>query len=643
MSSRSNPLRWSGRGVGRGAALAFTLVAVAATTASRADASPLPCPLPYPVECVTVSNVGGAASANAYGSFPYGSFPMQPMPADAPWTTLPGGESWHIHVPAYNTVASVDLVVRDPTTGAIQARLPSVTYSPPVGPGDYDSGGALPIPASLSNGPHVLDVDVNDTYYYVQPQPNGAPPLVYSGTWTYQVEKWLRLDLDPPAPPMSSAIVQGDGWHASSDLSVSLTKPHEDPSTQAPISHVVYQLCPATDRGHCKPQKTVAIDPNASTVTIPVTAPAGGDYLVDAWFQDEAANSNPIFDNDDAHLRWDPDPPRLGGFAADDPADPTDIEVSASDPTSGIADGEVDYQVAGRSSTWHPIPTTVTQSGLSARLDDSRVPKGQLRFRAVVTDLAGNSAATTRLAGGGQDFALRVPLRQATRLGLSTRHALHAMSKRCHRVRGHRRCATVFRPPRRRQPSSLHLAFGHGKRLHGLLTTDQGRPLAGAAVDVVMAPQTPGASPQTTTIRTNQQGQFSFIVPAGPSRLMRIAYGGAAHLQPARRTLRATTQGKVTLSVRPRVVRTPGSVTLSGRVEGSPLPPGGKLVALETWSAHRWQTFATVHTDERGYFSYAKALTASAPGVYRLRAALPREAAYPYAGGHSQVRRVRLR
>jgi hypothetical protein len=222
-------------------------------------------------------------------------------------------------------------------------------------------------------------------------------------------------------------------------------------------------------------------------------------------------------------------------------------------------------------------------------------------------------------------------------------HALSATVRRCRRASGHHRCATVFRPPSSRQPSALRLAFGHRRRVHGLLTTTQGHPLSSAAVGIALVDEVRGATPRSITVHTNQQGQFSYVLPAGPSRAVSFAYPGGSHLQPTDRRLRALTLGKVTLAARPRSVREPGQVRLSGRVYGAPLPGAGKLVSLQAWSAHRWQTFATVHSDARGVYSYLKAITAGAPGVYRLRAVLPREAAYPYAGGQSRVRLVRVR
>jgi hypothetical protein len=129
---------------------------------------------------------------------------------------------------------------------------------------------------------------------------------------------------------------------------------------------------------------------------------------------------------------------------------------------------------------------------------------------------------------------------------------------------------------------------------------------------------------------------------AGPSRTVGITYAGGAHLQPARRQLDALTRGKVTLSVRPRSIRQPASVRLTGRVYGTPLPPGGKLVTLQALVGHRWQPFATLHTDAAGRFDYVERFRRSPRGVYRLRASLPREAAFAYVGGHSRVARVRV-
>jgi hypothetical protein len=157
-----------------------------------------------------------------------------------------------------------------------------------------------------------------------------------------------------------------------------------------------------------------------------------------------------------------------------------------------------------------------------------------------------------------------------------------------------------------------------------------------------LTPQLPGAAAQPIAANTNEQGQFTLVIPAGPSRTLALTYAGAAHLQPARRQLNALTRGKVTLTVRPRSIREPASVRLTGRVYGTPLPPGGKLVTLEALVGHRWQPFATVHTDATGRFGYVERFRRSPPGVYRLRASLPREAAFAYTAAHSRPARVRV-
>jgi hypothetical protein len=424
---------------------------------------------------------------------------------------------------------------------------------------------------------------------------------------------------------------------------IQVSLPPQDPTTQAPITALWYRLCRASNRSDCTAKQSVPVsDPSAPTVSFSVKAPDAGDRLVDVFLQDGAGNVDESLYNDDSHVRYDPDPPRVSGFRADDPSDPTHLEADASDATSGIAAGEIDYQVVGGPATWHTLPTTVTQSGLDARLDDSQVPAGELRFRAIATDLAGNSAAGTNLAGSGQGFVLRTPLREGTRLRLSATRTLRATAKRCRRVHGRRRCRTVVVPPLHRQPTSIRLSFGRRKRLHGLITTRAGRPIAGGTVRITMLPDLAGAHPTTVTVHANSAGQLAYVIPAGPSRSIDVGYVGSAHLQPSRSRLAADTAGKVSLSASPRSIRAPGTVGLSGRVEGRPLPRNGKLVSLQAWRAHRWETFATVHTDTSGRFRYEQVIHGSPPGVYPLRAVITREAGYPYAAARSRPVRIRV-
>jgi hypothetical protein len=85
-------------------------------------------------------------------------------------------------------------------------------------------------------------------------------------------------------------------------------------------------------------------------------------------------------------------------------------------------------------------------------------------------------------------------------------------------------------------------------------------------------------------------------------------------------------------------------VVLSGRVRSAPIPRSGVFVALQARRAGRWQTFATARSRRSGAFrsSYTFRRTFQ-PTTYRLRALVPRQAAYPFAAGASRSVAIRVR
>jgi len=86
------------------------------------------------------------------------------------------------------------------------------------------------------------------------------------------------------------------------------------------------------------------------------------------------------------------------------------------------------------------------------------------------------------------------------------------------------------------------------------------------------------------------------------------------------------------------------TVSFSGALRAGPVPDGGKLIDLQAHYRGRWRTFATPRTDAAGRWSYPYRFEATRGLViYRFRARIRREAAYPYELGHSRVVRVTVR
>jgi hypothetical protein len=84
-------------------------------------------------------------------------------------------------------------------------------------------------------------------------------------------------------------------------------------------------------------------------------------------------------------------------------------------------------------------------------------------------------------------------------------------------------------------------------------------------------------------------------------------------------------------------VRNGHAVTFTGRLAGGRVPDGGKLIDLQAYYRGGWRTFATPRTDGRGRWSYRYRFGATRGTVlYRFRARVRREAAYPFELGYSR-------
>jgi hypothetical protein len=83
-------------------------------------------------------------------------------------------------------------------------------------------------------------------------------------------------------------------------------------------------------------------------------------------------------------------------------------------------------------------------------------------------------------------------------------------------------------------------------------------------------------------------------------------------------------------------------VVFRGRVASLPLPPAGKLVELQVRQpSGEWTTFRTLRTDTQGRWAMRyRFQRTECHTTYRLRARIPAEAGYPFAEGHSRIRKV---
>ena len=86
------------------------------------------------------------------------------------------------------------------------------------------------------------------------------------------------------------------------------------------------------------------------------------------------------------------------------------------------------------------------------------------------------------------------------------------------------------------------------------------------------------------------------------------------------------------------------TVRFHGRLKGRGIPTAGKLIELQVLLRGRFRTFATTHSDRHGRWHYDYRFDGTrGRQVYRFRAHIPREVAYPYEPGRSRIVKVSVR
>lgn len=188
-------------------------------------------------------------------------------------------------------------------------------------------------------------------------------------------------------------------------------------------------------------------------------------------------------------------------------------------------------------------------------------------------------------------------------------------------------------------PATITRSFAQRAfKITGKLTTNHTQPIADATLDVLE--QTQGASAPTiiTHTTTKPTGAFTLSVPAGPSRIIEIAYralsSDANYTATAR--IRETVHASAQLTITPRNTSPTGTVIISGRVRG-PIPRQGTIVELLVHYHGRWEPFRDPRTNSHGYFHIAYQFQ-GAVGRFPFQAQiLAGQAGYPYSNGHSNT------
>jgi len=223
---------------------------------------------------------------------------------------------------------------------------------------------------------------------------------------------------------------------------------------------------------------------------------------------------------------------------------------------------------------------------------------------------------------------------------------------RCHpryvrrrvRVRGHIRTVKVPVLPRTVRSSTRRVGFGRKTTIHGWLGTAQGNALGGQTVQIFAAPDNGSAGfSQEAVATTASNGDWTANLPAGPSRIIRAVYDGAASVEPSAGQATVLVPASVKLRV-PREAHWGGKLVLRGRVRGGYLPADGETVILSVRFGGREHDFAHLAVSGNGRFRYVYTfLPGSGVASYPFSAETVKESGYAYMPGRSRSETVTVR
>ena len=449
---------------------------------------------------------------------------------------------------------------------------------------DIDPGSLGLDTRTLADGDHYIRIEAVDTAGNV----NG-------------IDRMISVDNTVPARPSAMSVTDGEGWRTTNGFRVNWSAERDG---AAPLDKAHYRLCPSAGGPCIEGVKTGAVTGGVDDVRVP----RPGDYELRAWLEDAAGNQDPERSAGPVHLRFDDVAPDLV-FDRPSRRDPALLTARVTDAHSGVAAASIEIRRRD-GGAWHELDATLSGDRLTARVDDEALPDGDYVVRGIARDAAGNKQVAAEDTGGDR-MELTLPLRTPTVLRLR---------------------ADCPGAPRCKSGRAL---------IRGSVRTATGGAVPGSAIAVSQRVRSAATSQALTTIRTSDDGTFTLRLAGGPSRTVRFRYSGSEQLKPAQSDLVFRAPARSTIAVDKRVVSNGSGVKFRGRLRGGPVPDGGKLIDLQAYFRRRWRTFATPRTNAQGEWSYRYRFEATVGRVvYRFRARIRREAAYPYELGRSRTVRV---
>lgn len=180
--------------------------------------------------------------------------------------------------------------------------------------------------------------------------------------------------------------------------------------------------------------------------------------------------------------------------------------------------------------------------------------------------------------------------------------------------------------------------------LTGRLTTPTGGPIKNAQVKLLQQIAGSSTTTQVATATTAADGAWSLKAPAGPSRLLRVAFYSHTLDAVTAATLDFHESVPAIVSIHaPRHVRLGQFFTFSGQLTGGYIPPGGEEVQVQIKYGGKWRELELVNANSKGKWKYRYAFTLEPGTKWAFRAIAVRNGAYPFTSHESATIHVAVR
>jgi hypothetical protein len=186
--------------------------------------------------------------------------------------------------------------------------------------------------------------------------------------------------------------------------------------------------------------------------------------------------------------------------------------------------------------------------------------------------------------------------------------------------------------------STIKVKFGKRVPIGGRLVGPDGVPIANAILEVQTKTAVPGAAVAAAgKVVTGQDGRFTYMAPAGPSRVVRIAYRSHSADTSFADTSDVTllVAAGVTIKATPKTVHNRHATVFTGRLLGKPISKRGVVIDLQVFFRKKWRTFGAPRTNRVGRYRFKYRFMAGA-ATWKFRARVRRESSYPFELGYSR-------